>query len=85
MSGYESPRPESEIDNPMGADGTSGDGTSGDEMGAGAMGAGGAEAPDTMAPDGGDATGGGSPGNPDDMGAENSPTPDDEAHLQDLP
>lgn len=76
MSGYESPRPESEIDNPMGADAMDAEG---------AMGGGGAEAPDMMAHEGGDATGGGSPGNPDDMGAENSPTPDDDAHLQDLP
>jgi len=80
MSGYESPRPASEIDNPMGADAMDAEG-----MDAGAMGAGGAEAPDLAAPDGGDATGGGSPGNPDDMGAEYSPTPDDDAHLRDLP
>lgn len=51
----------------------------------GAMGAGGAEAADLSAHDGGDATGGGSPGDPDDMGAEDSPTPDDPAHLADLP
>lgn len=51
----------------------------------GAMGAGGAEAPDLMAHDGGDATGGGSPGDPDAMGADDSPTPDDDAHLADLP
>lgn len=51
----------------------------------GAMGAGGAEAPDLAAHDGGDATGGGSPGDPDAMGADDSPTPDDEAHLDALP
>ena len=51
----------------------------------GAMGAGGAMAPDLTANEGGDATGGGSPGDPDAMGAENSPTPDDPAHLEDLP
>jgi hypothetical protein len=71
MSGYESPRPESEID--------------GDAVDAGAMGAGGAAAPDMMANDGGDAMGGGAPGDPDAMGADGSLAGDDDVDLEDLP
>ncbi|HWH97237.1 MAG TPA: hypothetical protein VNS80_02620 [Pseudolysinimonas sp.] len=51
----------------------------------GAMGAGAADAPDLATRDGGDATGGGSPGDPDAMGADDSPTPDDDAYLAQLP
>lgn len=40
----------------------------------GAVGAGAAGAPDIATVDGGDATGGGSPGNPDDMGADDEVT-----------
>jgi hypothetical protein len=90
MSGYESPRPESEIDgDAMGAataDGGAmadgpmdGSGMGEGAMGDGAMGAGAAEAPDLAAWEGGDATGGGSPGDPDAMGT------DDEVQLDELP
>lgn len=88
MSGYESPNPETEsADNGLVDDALLPDGLV-DVEGSGpdgAMGAGPAEGADLAAGDGGDATGGGSPGDPDAMGAEDSPTPDDEAHLQDLP
>jgi hypothetical protein len=52
--------------------------------GDGAMGAGGADAPDLEVGNGGDATGGGSPGDPDAMGADDSPKPD-EIDVADLP
>lgn len=45
----------------------------------GAMGAGTADAPDIAHEAGGDATGGGSPGDPDDMGADDGLTVDDGA------
>lgn len=56
-----------------------------DETADGAMGAGGAGAPDLAEGDGGDATGGGSPGNPDAMGADDSPEPGDDVDVSDLP
>lgn len=49
----------------------------------GGMGAGAADAPDIAVDDGGDATGGGSPGNPDDMGADEEHCIDGERRVDD--